>query len=119
MDMWPFPFLCWALLTWLIIFVGACKKKAGRTKYVSTQNTLTSLCAFTGGIELACCLCCGVLAIVYGTYLFAYGFFAICVIAYIFNVVFATMYWKVFSSKVVPADKERKFKEGKINLSDL
>ena len=37
----PFPFLIAAFFGCLIAIFGKCKKKPGRTKYISTQNTLT------------------------------------------------------------------------------
>lgn len=107
------------VICWLVVFFGACKKKPGRTKFISTQNTLTCLIAFTAPIELACCLCCGILAIIFGTYRFAYAFLAICLIAFIFNVVFATMFWKIFNSRIIPADKEAKYKAGKLTKTEL
>lgn len=45
-----FPFLCCAAVAWLIVFFGMCKKKPGRTKYISTQNTLTCLITATAPI---------------------------------------------------------------------
>jgi len=51
--------------------------------------------------------------------LFAYAFFGVWLIAFITNIVFATMYWKVFVSKTIPADKLRKYKEGKITKTEL
>ena len=56
---------------------------------------------------------------IFGTYRFAYAFFAICLIAFIFNVVFATMYWKIFNSRIIPEDKARKYKAGKITQTEL
>jgi len=51
--------------------------------------------------------------------LFAYAFFGVWLIAFITNIVFATMYWKVFNSKIIPADKVRKYEEGKITKTEL
>ena len=114
-----FPFLCCAAVAWLIVFFGMCKKKPGRTKYISTQNTLTCLITATAPIQLLCCLACGVWAVLFQTMLFAYAFFGVWLIAFITNIVFATMYWKVFNSKIIPADKERKYKEGKLTKTEL
>lgn len=37
----PFPWLIIAFFGCLIALFGKCKKKPGRTKYISTQNTIT------------------------------------------------------------------------------
>ena len=96
------------------MFVGACVKKPGRTKYIRSQNTTPCLIAFTSGILLACCLTCGILAILFGTHLAAAGFFAICLIAFILNVTFWCMYGKVFNTTIMPPDKMKKLKEKRI-----
>ena len=51
--------------------------------------------------------------------LFAYAFFAIWLVAFIINIIFAIMYDKVFKSSVIPEDKQRKYKEGKITKKEL
>ena len=77
------------------------------------------LIALTSGIFIACCLTCGILAFLFGTYLAAAGFFAICLIAFALNLVFGCMYRKVFHTTIIPPDKLKKHKEKRISAKEL
>ena len=115
LDLFLIPvFVLSAAVGWLIALVGACRKRPGRTKYISTQNTLTCLVIATAPPQLACCAACAVLGWVRGSVIFAAVFAGVWLIAFITNCIFAAMYWGVFRSRVIPADKAQKYKEKKI-----
>ena len=72
-----FPFLIAAFFGCLIAVFGKCKKSPGRTKYVSTQNTITSFIVIIAFIQFCAMIALIVWSIIFDT---EYLFFAGCIL---------------------------------------
>lgn len=84
----PFPFLIAAFFGCLIAVFGKCKKKPGRTKFISTQNTITCFIIIIAFIQFLAVIALIIWAVLFGTMLL---FFAGCILLafmIILNIVF-------------------------------
>ena len=115
----PFPFLIAAFFCCLISLFGKCKKKPGRTKYISTQNTITAIIVFIAGIQFLAMIAMAIWAWLFGTMLLFYATCGLLGLMIIYNFIFQCFYTCSFNKKKTPEDKLRKYKQKKITKAEL
>ena len=98
---------------------GKCKKKPGRTKYISTQNTITCFIVIIAFIQFLAMVALIIWALLFGTMLVFWGTCGLLAALIILNIVFLVFYICNFQSDITPKDKHRKYKEGKITKAEL
>ena len=84
----PFPFLIAAFFGCLIALFGKCKKKPGRTKYISTQNTITCFIVIIAFIQFLAIIALIIWALLFGTVFLFIAACAIIALLIILNIVF-------------------------------
>ena len=115
----PFPFLIAAFFGCLIAVFGKCKKKPGRTKFISTQNTITCFIVIVAFIQFLAVIALIIWAVLFGTMLLFIAGCTLLFLMVVLNIVFQIFYSYTFNRNVTPKDKRRKYKEGKISVAEL
>ena len=101
-DIFPFPFLIAASVGCLIAVFGLCKKKAGRTKYISTQNTITCIIVILAPLQFLALIAMSIWAGLFGTTKICYASLALIVCLIILNFVFFYAYQQLFAVMKTP-----------------
>lgn len=115
----PFPWLIIAFFGCLIALFGKCKKKPGRTKYISTQNTITCFIVIIAFVQF-CALCALIVwAFLFGVKLLLLAALILLGVLMLLNFIFQIFYSYTFNRMITPADKLRKYKEKSINKAEL
>ena len=115
----PFPFLIAAFFGCLIAMFGKCKKKPGRTKFISTQNTITCFIVIIAFIQTLALSALIVWASLYGTVFLLWGAIVLLGLWILLNIVFQIFFSCTFNRLVTPPDKKKKYKQGKITKAEL
>lgn len=115
----PFPFLIAAFFMCLIALFGRCKKKPGRTKFISTQNTITCFIVIIAFIQFLAIIAMVIWALLFGTMFLFYAAVALLAILVLLNMMFQIFYTCTFNTNITPKDKLRKYREGKITKAEL
>lgn len=117
----PFPFLIAAFFGCMIAMFGKCKKKlVGRNnKYISTQNTITCFIVIIAFIQFLAVIALIIWALLFGTMFLFYAAVGLLGLLILLNIIFQIFYTCTFNRNVTPADKLRKYKEGKMSKAEL
>ena len=84
----PFPFLCAAFIGCLIAVFGKCKKTPGRTKYISTQNTITCFIVIIAFIQFLAICAMIIWALLFGTMFLFYAACGLLAMLILMNMIF-------------------------------
>ena len=111
-GIFPFPFLIVAFFGCLIAIFGLCKKKSGRTKYISTQNTLTSFIVIVAFIQFLAVVALVVWAYLFETMKLVFGGLLVLTLMILLNITFFIFFKCTFNRKKTQKNMNRKFKQG-------
>lgn len=98
-GIFPFPFLIVAFFGCLIAIFGLCKKKSGRTKYISSQNTLTSFIVIVALVQFLAVVALIIWAYLFETMKLVFGCLLVLTLMIILNIIFFIYFKCTFNRK--------------------